>query len=255
MSIDELALAVGISNATANRFARALGFDGYPQFRAELVCGFESLLAPVEQIHKEVTQYTSSGDIFVRTLDEDMDNLTVTRRLLNPEACERAVQLIVNAERIFIIGYGASAFLSGLMGHALAPFCKSVQYNLGSGGPSHVARQLLQFKPDDLVIGISFPKYAKDTLNLLAQVHESQVPIIAITDMPSSPLAQLAEITLYAQSHRQLLPNSEGAALCLIEALCCAVAHHANASKEIKRDVAEFTLPWLAPSASMATRR
>ena len=46
LPIDELAAAVGVSVATANRFARALDFDGYATFRAELVRGFESLVAP-----------------------------------------------------------------------------------------------------------------------------------------------------------------------------------------------------------------
>ena len=50
LPIDELAAAVGVSVATANRFARALEFEGYPQFRAALVLGFETALAPVEKL-------------------------------------------------------------------------------------------------------------------------------------------------------------------------------------------------------------
>src|SRR5215472_16168015 len=50
MRIDELADAVGASIATANRFARALGFSGYPAFREALVRGFEATIAPVERL-------------------------------------------------------------------------------------------------------------------------------------------------------------------------------------------------------------
>ncbi|MEB0015037.1 SIS domain-containing protein, partial [Glaciimonas sp. Cout2] len=79
----------------------------------------------------------------------------------------------------------------------------------------------------DLIIGISFPRYAEDVVTILRQLHEKHVPILALTDAPSSPLAALANVTLYAQTRRHFSPNSEGAALCLIEAICSAVAHQA----------------------------
>jgi len=110
MSIDELAHAVGTSIATANRFARALGFDGYPQFRAELVCGFEAMLAPIDNLRSEVQRAATSAEIIASSLNEDITNLEATRRSLEPELCQQAVKMILNAQRIFIVGYGASSF-------------------------------------------------------------------------------------------------------------------------------------------------
>ncbi len=255
MSIDELAHAVGISNATANRFARALGFDGYPQFRAELVHGFESMMAPAEKIQFAADRPITCADIFARCLEEDISNLEATRRIMNPDNCERAVRLILNAERIFIIGYGASSFLGGLMGHSLAPYCKSVHYNLGSGGAGHIASQLFNYSENDLVIGISFPQYATDTITLLKQVRDNRVPIIALTDAPSSPIAQLANLTLYGQTQSSSSASSDGAALCLIEALCNAVAYQTKQVKEALSGIDEFVMPWLHHSNGHANRR
>ncbi|MBC3869834.1 MurR/RpiR family transcriptional regulator [Undibacterium oligocarboniphilum] len=255
MSIDELANAVGISVATANRFARALGFEGYPQFRAELVCGFEAMLAPIDNLRSEVQRPATSTEIIAGSLNEDLANLEATRRGLDPELCNQAVKMILNAERIYIVGYGASAYLGGLMAHSLDPFCNTVQSTIGTGGPSAVARQLFKYTERDLVIGISFPRYAEDVVTILRQVREKNVQILALTDAPSSPLAALADITLYAQTRRHFSPNSEGAALCLIEAICSAVAHQAKAPVHAASEMTKFVLPWLYQEPNATTRK
>ena len=255
MSIDELANAVGISVATANRFARALGFEGYPQFRAELVTGFEAMLAPIDNLRSEVSRPATSTEIIAGSLTEDLSNLEATRRGLDIESCNQAVKMILNAERIYIVGYGASAFLAGLMAHNLDPFCSTVQSTIGSGGPSTVARQLFKFTPRDLVIGISIPRYADVVVTIMRQIKEKNVPILALTDAPSSPLAALANVTLYAQTRRQFSPNSEGAALCLIEALCSAVAHQAEAPVHAASELTKFVMHWLYQDPAHTTNK
>ena len=255
MSIDELANAVGISVATANRFARALGFDGYPQFRAELVCGFEAMLAPIDNLRSEVQRPATCTEVMAGSLNEDLSNLEATRRGLDPAMCDQAVKMILNADRIHIVGYGASAYLSGLMAHNLDPFCNTVQSTVGAGGPSSVARRLFKFNEKDLVIGISFPRYADDVVTILKQVREKNVPILALTDSPSSPLASLSTITLYAQTRRHFSPNSEGAALCLIEAICSAVAHQSTAPVQSASEMTKFVLPWLYQDPAVASRQ
>ncbi len=108
MRIDEFATAVDVSVATANRFARALGFEGYPQFRAELVRGFEATLAPVERLRDELARPTTVAEVFAAALDDGARNLEATRRALDAEACERAVDAILAAERVYVMGFGAS---------------------------------------------------------------------------------------------------------------------------------------------------
>ncbi len=243
MSIDELATAVGISNATANRFARALGFEGYPQFRAELVGGFESMLAPIENLRSGIDRNSSIGEILTHALSEDISNLESTVRSLNAENCERAVQMILNAKRIFILGYGASTFLGGIMCHALTNYCPSVQCNVGSGGPAQASRQLYQFTPEDLVIAISFPRYSNDVVTLLGQVRNRKVPVLALTDKPSSPVVPLASLALYIKTKAHF--NSEGIVLSMIEALVSAVAHRFESSVDYATETTELMLPWL----------
>ena len=75
MSINETVDASGVSVATANRFARKLGFDGYSQFRSELIRGFEPLLAPVERIKRTISAESPIHSVVAATIEEDLGNL------------------------------------------------------------------------------------------------------------------------------------------------------------------------------------
>ena len=83
MTIDELAEATNVSTATVNRFAHKLGFSGFPGFRAELVRGFESALAPVERLRDELTRETGCADVMAASLADTAANLE-TLRAINP---------------------------------------------------------------------------------------------------------------------------------------------------------------------------
>jgi len=109
MPIDELAAAVGVSVATANRFARAIGLDGYPMLRAELVKGFEAMLAPIEKMRIRVEKPSSMQDVFAAALEESQRNIAATREALDGKACEEAVRVILAAR------YGTAAALSSIL--------------------------------------------------------------------------------------------------------------------------------------------
>ncbi|MGA7811713.1 MurR/RpiR family transcriptional regulator, partial [Caballeronia sp.] len=86
MRIDELADAVGSSVATANRFARALGFDGYPSFRGALVRGFEATLAPVERLRSAQESPASGEELLAASLEQAAVNLRLTRDAIDGTA-------------------------------------------------------------------------------------------------------------------------------------------------------------------------
>lgn len=245
MRIDEFAEAVGVSTATANRFARALGLDGYPQFRAELVRGFEATLAPVENLRQELERGSSVADVFAAVLDENHRNLDATRRGLAPEACERAVAQIQRARRIYIAGFGASGWLGGLLQRGLDPYCEHVELLAGVAGASYAARKLFKLDQRDLLISIAFPRYVADTLFLTQQIHQRGIPVLALTDRPTSPLAPIADVALYASTESLYNANSEATVLALIEALCVAVALRTPDAVKTAAQVAEFVMPWL----------
>jgi DNA-binding MurR/RpiR family transcriptional regulator len=245
MTIDEFAGAVGMSIATGNRFARALGFDGYPQFRAEMVQAFKSTLAPVEKLRTELLRDSSCVEIFSASLQEDLDNIQGTLHRLDPTACERAVDMILRAPRIYILGFSTSACLASIIAHRLEPYCSSVQLIATDAGPPQAALRLFKVNSEDLVIAIAFPHYTRITVELLGLAATRGAKVLAITDAPTSPIVKFADTVLYAKSERRLSANSDAGALALMEALCGAVVHRSKNSLRTATALTEWVLPYL----------
>jgi len=246
LPIDELAQAAGVSVATANRFARALGLEGYPQLRAELLRGFEAMLAPVEKMRMRIGQPGNTYDVFAAALEQSQRNIIATRQSLDAAACTAAVQHITAAQRIYIAGFGASGWLAGLLQRGLDEHCDNVHLLASVAGASYGARLLSRMNHADLLIAIAFPRYLSDTVLLTQGARQRGVPILALTDSAQSPLAALADACLYAQTETAWATNSDSTVLALIEALISAVAHHAGGGAvQSAADVTEAVLPWL----------
>ncbi len=245
MPIDELAAAVGVSVATANRFARAIGLDGYPMLRAELVKGFEAMLAPVEKMRVRLEKPGSAHDAFVAVLDESQNNIAATRAALDPAACAAAVQAVAAARRIYVLGYGASGWLAGLLARGLDMHCENVHLLSSVAGATDGARQLPRMGAQDLFIVISFPRYLRDSVALTRAAHERGVPVLALTDGAHSPLAPFARHCLFAKAESYHAVNSETTVLALIEALISAVALHTRDTVQNATRMTEAVRPWL----------
>lgn len=250
MPIDELAGTVGVSVATANRFARALEFEGYPQFRAALVLGFETTLAPVEKLRSKLERSATVADVLASALAEIQRNIELTRQSLDADACERAVDAILKAQRICIVGFGSSSWLAGLLQRSLDPYCDNVQLLASIESSSFGAKALTRLQSSDLLIAIAYPRYLADTVLLARLAREAGVPVLALTDRVTSPLAPLGTVALYAHTESQYFANSDASVLALIEALCSAVAHRAKGSLKAAAQLAESVLPWLHGSHS-----
>lgn len=245
LMIEEFASEVGVSVATANRFARALDFDGYPQFRAALAEAYGSTLAPVERLRHELQQPSSCLSTMAAALEEDRQNLEATRQSLNAEVCDRAVEMILAAERVLVLGFGSSAYLAGLLQHGLDPYCAAVQSLAQTGGPTHAARQLSRATSGDLVIAIAFPRYLDDTVRLAALARNQGARLLALTDDAVSPVVPLADLVLYTRASRQFAAASNAAVLAMIEALCAAVAYRAEGSLHAAQQLTQSVMPWL----------
>ena len=245
LNIDEFAGEVAVSIATANRFARALNFAGYPQFRAELARGFEAILAPVESLRSNLKQATGTQQAMAASLQETLANIEHTVQALQQQPCEQAVELIASADQVLTLGWGSSAYLAGVLQHELEPLCSRIGSLAQAGGPSHAARQLVKRGPRDLVIALAFPRYVEDTIVLTRLARERGVKVLALTDEPSSPLVPLADVTLYAHVNRQVAPTSNATVLALLEALVAALAHRTEGAVQRAEEMARGVLPWL----------
>ncbi|HVM10859.1 MAG TPA: MurR/RpiR family transcriptional regulator [Actinomycetota bacterium] len=245
MSIHAAVEAAGVSVATGNRFARAIGFENYPAFRADLIESLASAYEPVKRLEQQISKRSSSHDIMVGSLREDVSNLEETVGGLDEATCRRAVEMILGARRIFVLGFDNGACLAQILANGLMLLKDNVAHVANGGGGAGVARHLSGFDGSDLVIAIAFPRYMKDTISLAGLARSREVPVLAITDSHHSPLAALATVSLHACSRRQFASVSNAAALAVVEALLAAVAHRTPKSVHRAEAFTACALPWI----------
>ena len=224
MTIEEFAAAADISAASANRFARALGFSRYGDFRSQIVEAIRPIRAPEEKL-RMVPRRMSAATVAARSLEEDLANLRNASSALSADQAEAAAAMLLGAARIFTVGFGTSSFFASYAANLLDPLCADARFVSVEGGTEQSARRLLKLEVGDVVIAITLPRYSRDIVTMVRLARSRGARVLAITDRPSSPIAGLSSLTLYAFGERQILSSSAVATVALIEALTSSVAH------------------------------
>jgi DNA-binding MurR/RpiR family transcriptional regulator len=244
MTIEEFAAAADISIATANRFARALGCDRYADFRSEIVEAIRPARAPEDKL-RAARRSASAADTIASSLDEDAKNLRNTAAAFSKAQGEAAAGMLLEAARIFTVGFGTSGYLASYAANLLDPLLTDVRFVAVEGGTEQTARRLVKLRPRHLVVAITFPRYSRDIGAIVRLAKARGARVLAITDKPSSPIAALANLSLYAFAERRILSSSAVAALALIEALATAIACRRKGAIAALEELTEQVEPYL----------
>ncbi len=220
MTAARLGSEVGVSESTVVRFASALGYEGYPELQKalqEVVRGRLTMLQRMELMSD------ISPDVLLRTvLKADMDNIRSTIEYADTEVFNKVVKQILNAKTIYIMGLRSAAPLAQFLFYYFNfVFTNVKQLTLEYGG---IFEQMLRISPDDVFIGISFPRYSRQTAEALSLANDQGAATIAITDGPASPIHAISDHCLFARSDMDSFVDSLVAPLSLINALVVAIS-------------------------------
>lgn len=220
MTAARLGTTVGVSESTIVRFANELGFSGYPALQKMLQDLIKTKLTSVQRIEIS-SDYINEDNALKSVLKADMENIRATLEKINSNAFDEVIDAIFNSNRIYIVGFRSSQSLADFLGFYLNLILDNVR--TVSTGVSDIFEQLLRVGNDDLVIGISFPRYSTRTVEALKFAKGRNAKVIALTDSLLSPLASNADYTLVAQSNMASFVDSLVAPLSVINALIVAV--------------------------------
>ena len=219
MTACKLGECANVSESTVVRFANALGFDGYPQLQKTLQELIRNKLTTVQRI--ELASDMDEITVLKTVLKSDMNNIRMTIDKINEEQFQEAVESLDGARKVFILGLRSSAPLTQFIGYYLNFVLQNVQ--VCAPGVSDIFEQLMPATPQDVVIGVSFPRYSTRTLEGVQFAKKRGVKVIAITDSMSSRIAECADIVLTAQSDMASFVDSFVAPLSLVNALIVAI--------------------------------
>jgi DNA-binding MurR/RpiR family transcriptional regulator len=221
LTVQGLSKRVGVSVATVVRLAKALGYAGFPQFQQELRLLFRDKLTTVSRIQKAAQKEMSEDNVLAKVFQQDIENISETLKQVPLDDFRRFVKALNSAKRVVIIGLRSAHSLAVLMGIALEFLQRDVW--IVTPGIGDMWDRLLGLRKEDVVVGICFPRYTKETVEVLRFAQQKGIRTLAITDSPISPLARYAECVLPARCQLDSFIESFTAALSLINAIVTAL--------------------------------
>lgn len=221
MTAAKLGDIVGVSESTVVRFAIELGFDGYPKLQKELKEIIKSKLTAVQRM--EVAENRINEDNVLKSvLHSDMEKLKITMEEIDTGIFNEAVETILNAKKIYILGVRSAAPLASFLGFYFNLLFDNIRL-VHTTSVSEMFEQIVRVGHGDVVIGISFPRYSKRTIKAMEFVKNQGAKVVAITDSFKSPLANVAHHSLVARSDMASFVDSLVAPLSVINALIVAI--------------------------------
>jgi DNA-binding MurR/RpiR family transcriptional regulator len=220
MTAATLGANLNVSESTVVRFANTLGYSGYRELQKELQELIKNKLTTVQRLN--LPDGISKGDNnLAKVMESDIDNIKKTITEIDINSLNRAVKLMTEGKQIYVIGLRSSSFLAGYLCFYLNFLFSNVK--LITAGANDVFEQLVKADEKDLIIGITFPRYSKKTLEALDYSKGKGCSIITITDSLISPAASKSDVTLIARSDMISFIDSLVAPMSLINAFIIAL--------------------------------
>ena len=212
---------VGVSESTVVRFATSLGYSGYPAFQKALEELVRTKLNSIQRM--EVTYgRISQGEILTSVLQADIEKIKLTMANIDHGAFEQAVDMLLNAKRIYVIGIRSCAPLASFLSQDLNLVCENVTA-VNSNSSSEIFEQLIRIGKEDVIVGISFPRYSMRTLKALEFASNRNAKVITLTDSVHSPMTLYSACNLIARSDMASIVDSLVAPLSVVNALVVAL--------------------------------
>ena len=222
MTAAKLGAEVSVSESTVVRFVMELGYAGYPEFQKALQELIRTKLTSFQRM--EVTNHLiGDGDVLEKVLNTNVDNIRHTLDGISRAAFHDAVDALVKAKNIYIIGVRSSAMLANFLAYSLQMIFDNVRLVDTTVG-SELFQQMMAIGEGDVLFAISFPRYSKRVIKAVEFARRAGADVVALTDSPESPIAPSAQQVLIAQSDMASYVDSLVAPLSLLNAIIVAVS-------------------------------
>lgn len=196
MSIQTLAKLNHVSTSTILRLCNKLGYKGFSDFKVDLIGSIPQKLT-TEILQDDINLNDSLEDVNSKVQAMEKSSIDETHSIVNVNALNSAIELIIQSNKIVIFGVGSS----GLVGKELEYQLIKIKKDVNCHFDPHMSRNLIStLDNSDLVIIISHSGETPDCVELLKLAKQSFVPSIAITKMGQSQISSLASIVLHTTS-------------------------------------------------------
>lgn len=229
-----------MSESTVVRYAMFIGYDGYPEFQRDLEYWVQNKINSVQKIGAKYGK-SSQSEILNSVLQADIEKIQDTIHNLDPTAFETAVDIILAARTVYIMGVRSCEPLADFLQFYLNMIRGNVVL-LRTTSVSETFEQMIRIGEQDAFVGISFPRYSMRTLKAMEFANDRNAKVIAVTDSVHSPMNLYSSCNLFARSDMVSIVDSLVAPLSMINALVVAMC--LKQPEEVKDNLKNLEEAW-----------
>lgn len=195
MNTYQIADKCKVSQASVVRFAKKLGYSGFPEFKISFGrdMGRRDVEEKINFIYEDIQETDELDDLIKKIAYANSNIIQDTYSILDTNTVKEAVEIIKNARKIFILGAGYSGIVA-----------KDFHYKLGELGMNSICEadyhiqlaSISTLNESDVVFVISQGGKTVDIYNLVKEAKKRKAKIISVTQMSSNPIRDLADIKI-----------------------------------------------------------
>lgn len=235
--ISDIATQCEVHPSAIVRFCQRFGFSGFSEMQTLFRDAYTTKATPVQNYQQRIRKLiankshkATSADLARECVEGTLSGLERLGNELDEEAFEKAVDLLVNADNIYVVGVRRSFAVADYLVYNLQHTNKRIHLVSGLGGSYR--EQMRSVRANDLIIAISFSPYGKESQQCVRIAQHNGAKSLIITDSPLSPLAKRANALLMVNEGSAFAFRSLSATLCLCQALFIALAYRLELSMD-----------------------
>ncbi len=217
LPIKNIATEIGVSEASVVRFGQILGYKGFKELKDEISNNLQDRLSPTERYQAATLKKQKEPDTLSLVAQNVISNINNTISGIDQTAFSGAVDLIIQAKKIYCFGMEISSFFSRLLTFLLRLYTYDAQYL--SIDFLHYLEQVAFMSTGDLIIAFSFSPYSRETVEAVEYATKKSMKSIAFTDKKTAPITKVATHTLHIKTDNIMFSNSLGAVSVIINAI------------------------------------
>lgn len=221
MTAAALSETIGVSESTVVRFAAEIGFLGYPQMQKRLRQLTVTQSTSLKRM-EIASRHLDDENILSSVLKSDVRMIEHTLEDIDKVQFDSSVSAILKAKNIYITGVRSAASLATFTDFYLRLMFDNTKL-ISSADPADMFEQAMHIDENDVIIGMSFPRYSKNMIKLLEFASKRGATVIGITDSITSPIVRVSNYSLIAKSDMNSFVDSLVAPFSVVNALIAAL--------------------------------
>ncbi|MEW9674322.1 MurR/RpiR family transcriptional regulator [Ammoniphilus sp. 3BR4] len=221
LTVDQLAGLVGTSTTTIMRLSFSLGYSGYTEFQKGLQELLRNRAAPQTRLEANLKNLNES-DLWIRCAENQINNIQSTVEMISTETLNDTLNMIVSANRIYCTSVRSGLPVAQYLTHGLNRLLGNCDLIIAD--QADWIDEVIGLTSSDVIIAISFPRYARRVIDFVTKAKENDARVIGITDSYSSPLVPFSDVFLPCSSSSISFHNSTIASMFVADYIISAVA-------------------------------